>query len=268
MPRARRAEVRWIETPLFTPLLAREPETSLREAPASGSFDLPALLEEHLGVGLRAVFSEAECAAWTRGVYESRRVWTRDFGGEQFSLGRAFYTHLEQDRTGVYFRGAAASDARVERYLPGMQAWMRALVARVTGGVAVARRGFCGPGVHIFPAGEHVAREGGVVHFDTEGLSDHHRQARRPALTVVVMLSPPTEGGGLRLWDVQYEGRDEASDEEIARPSVVSLYGVGDALVLDSYRLHQIQPFAGERDRVSVTVHAAEIVPGRWETWF
>jgi len=257
MPRARRAEVRWLDTP-----------PDARDRDGRELEDLPALVEEGLGVGLRAAFSAAECAAWTRGVYEGRGAWTPDFGGEQFSLGRAFYTHLEQGLTGAYFAGAAASDAAVERYLPGMQRRMRALVGLVTGGAATARRGFCGPGAHIFPAGEKVAREGGVVHFDTEGLSDHHLAARRRALTVVVMLKPPEAGGGLRLWDVDYEGRDEASADELARPSAVALYGAGDALVLDSYRLHQIQPFAGEVDRVSVTVHAAEVVPGRWETWF
>ncbi len=32
--------------------------------------------------------------------------------------------------------------------------------------------------------------------------------------------------------------------------------------------LHQIQPFEGDRDRVSITIHAAEIDDGLWDTWF
>ncbi len=82
------------------------------------------------------------------------------------------------------------------------------------------------------------------------------------------MLQPPEEGGGLRLWDVAYEGCDEVDEEALSRPSVVEAYGVGDVIVIDSYRLHQIQPFAGGRGRISATVHGAEIDRGYWETWF
>ena len=42
----------------------------------------------------------------------------------------------------------------------------------------------------------------------------------------------------------------------------------GDALLIDSRRLHQIRPFRGGADRVSITVHAAEVDRGVWETWF
>jgi hypothetical protein len=122
--------------------------------------------------------------------------------------------------------------------------------------------------VHIFPAGEKVAREGGVVHFDTEGLTPDHLRKRKRALSVVVMLGQPERGGGLELWAARYAGRDTALDSELAGPSRVFGYGAGSALAFDSYRLHQIQPFQGERDRVSATVHAAEVDPGRWETWF
>jgi hypothetical protein len=217
---------------------------------------------------LRSWLAADECAAWVAGVVAARAEWTSDFDGEQFSLGRAFYTHLEQDASRAYFDDAAASDARVEAHVPGLQAHLRDLVASLVGGHAHARRRWCGPGVHIFPAGGHVARHGGVVHFDTEGLSAHHIARRRAAITAVVMLAPPDDGGGLRVWDAVYDGRDEATDAERAAPSVVVPYAAGDVVVIDSYRLHQIQPFGGARDRISATVHAAEIDPGRWETWF
>ena len=54
----------------------------------------------------------------------------------------------------------------------------------------------------------------------------------------------------------------------LAAPAVVTEYRTGSVVVFDSYRLHQIQPFDGARDRITATVHAAEIDPGRWETWF
>jgi len=201
-------------------------------------------------------------------VYDGREDWTEDFGGEQFCLGRAFYTHLEEDREDDYFDDPDASDAIVERWAPGLQAAMRELVARVTKGRVVQRRGWCGPGVHVFPPGEPVAERGGVCHFDTEGLVADHVARRRPAITVVAMFQPPPSGGGLKLWDTLYDGRDHPSDAELAAPSELFDYGVGDVIVIDSYRLHQIQAFGGERERISATVHAAETDAGLWETWF
>ncbi len=223
---------------------------------------------------LRSRLDAAVCHAFVRGVYAGRSEWNADFGGEQFSLGRAFYTHLEEGRSEAYFRDAAGSDARVERFAPGLQRVMRELVAEVVptrDAVVRARRGWAGPGVHIFPAGGHVAEHGGVVHFDTEGLAASHLERRRAAITIVAMLQKPAAGGGLRLWDVSYDGEDgehEASEEHLARESTTIVSEVGDVVVLDSYRLHQIRPFEGALDRVSATVHAAEIDRGVWETWF
>ncbi len=226
------------------------------------------LLHDSCAVAVRAWLPRDECARWVAAVVAARAEWTSDFDGEQFSLGRAFYTHLEQDAAAAYFRDAAASDARVEAHAPGLQSRLRDLVASLVDGAVHARRGWCGPGVHIFPAGGEVAREGGVVHFDNEGLAAHHIARRRPAITAVAMLEPPHAGGGLRVWDILYEGRDTATAAERDAPSIVIPYAVGDVVVIDSYRLHQIQPFTGASDRISATVHAAEIDPARWETWF
>jgi hypothetical protein len=209
------------------------------------------------------------CARWARGVLEAREEWTEDFEGEQFCLGRAFYTHLETDRTEEYFDDAQESDARVERHAPGLQATFRSLLAEAVGGKAVQRGGWCGAGVHVFPVGSPVSSDGGVVHFDTEGLADEHVARRAPALSLVVMLQPPARGGGLRLWPLLYDGRDHPSDAALAAGGEVLVeYGAGDLLVFDSYRCHQIQPFEGPLDRISATLHAAEIDHGLWETWF
>jgi hypothetical protein len=224
-------------------------------------------------VGMHGWLDAKLAEEWAASVLRAREDWTHDFDGEQFTLGRAFYTHYETDRSDEYFENASESDAKVERALPGMQARMRELVKLVTGGTAstvIARRDWCGAGVHIFPAGGEVAGRGGVVHFDTEGLSDRHARDKRPALTIVTMLQEPSSGGGgLKLWDVRFRGRDDPTEAELAKDSVVAQYGVGGVLVIDSYRLHQIQPFGGERDRISITVHAAEVADdGVWETWF
>ncbi len=214
-------------------------------------------------------FDAARCSTWVNGIRGARHAWTDDFGGAQFSLGRAFYTHLEEDRTRAYFDDAKASDARVEAHAPGLQSGMIDLVARLTGGRVTPRAGFCGPGVHIFPCGNEVSRRGGVVHFDTQGLARHHVAARRPALSIVAMLQPAERGGGLRLWDLLYAGRDVATPAELDRTRCGTIRSeAGDVVAFDSYRLHQIRPFSGTLDRISATVHASEIDPGVWETWF
>src|SRR5262249_6462958 len=147
-------------------------------------------------------------------------AWTQDFDGEQFALGRAFYTHLETGRSADYFKGAAASDACVEDALPGMQARTLELLERLVGGAVRRRPGFCGPGVHVFPARGKVARVGGVVHFDLEGLTDHQKTRGDRAVTLVWTLQAATSGGALRLWDVLYAGRPDSEIDEARHPHV------------------------------------------------
>jgi hypothetical protein len=144
---------------------------------------------------------------------------------------------------------------------------MRELASRAVGASVVGRPRWCGPGVHVFPAGAHVAKNGGDVHFDTEGLTPAHVADRAPAYTLVLMLRPPTSGGGLRVWDVTYAGSDSYEDEDLERTHVTCEYAAGDLVLIDSYRLHQIRPFAGGIDRISATCHLA-LVAGEWETWF
>ncbi len=219
-------------------------------------------LERHFAVAVRGLLPAAEASAWARAVLAARAEWNADFGGEQWSLGRAFYTHLETERAREYFREAAASDAIVERVLPGMQARVRGLLATFVAGRVVPRPGWCGPGVHVFlPEGE-VAEHGGVVHQDHEGLTRAQLSRGARALSLVLMLAPPQSGGGLRLFAAKSE--EEADEEE----SVVVEYGQGDLVVFDSYRVHQIEPFAGDAPRVSVTLHSVEVSEGVWESWF
>lgn len=225
-------------------------------------------LDRALAVVIRGALETMRCRAWAAGVRRAKRDWIADFEAEQFALGRAFYTHFETDRAGLYFADARASDERVERHLPGMQAWTRALFGAMVGGLGRPRLGFCGPGVHVFPARGVVAKRGGVVHFDVEGLSPLTLARSHRALSLIVALQTPLRGGGLRVYDALYHGSESANDDDLAAPHRTVRYEPGDALLMSSYRLHQIRPFSGERDRLSITLHAAEVDPGVWETWF
>jgi hypothetical protein len=236
----------------------------------AGPWDLPpaSRLDAHPAVLVKEAATPEESGALAARVLAARALWTPDFGGEQFALGRAFYTHLETGRTREYFAGAAASDALVESVVPGLPRRTLALLGRLLGGTVRPRPGFCGPGIHVFPAGGKVAREGGVVHFDLEGLTEHQKARGQRAVTLVWMLQPAVSGGGLRLWDTTFQGTPDSEVDPARHAHVTLRSGAGDALLIDSRRLHQIRPFRGDRDRVSVTLHGVEVDRGVWETWF
>ena len=225
-------------------------------------------LDAHPAVVLRGAASKQNACALVSRVLAARDQWTPDFDGEQFALGRAFYTHLETGRTKEYFAGAAASDVLIESVLPGVPARTLALLARLLGGEVRRRPGFCGPGVHIFPAGSKVAREGGVVHFDLEGLTEHQKRLGHRAVTLVWMLQPAAFGGGLRLWDARFDGRPDSEIDSDSHDHVTVRSAAGDAVLIDSHRLHQIRPFRGGKDRIAITVHGVEVDRGVWEAWF
>jgi len=239
----------------------------IADAPSEWPLPLGPVLREALAIRVRGAIDPTRAATWALGVVAARAAWVKDFGGAQFSLGRAWYTHLEQNRAAEYFTDPEESDAQVEKYCPGLQSTMRSLASRVVGAEVMQRDGWCGPGVHVFPSGALVSERGGDIHYDTEGLTPAHAAERVAALTLVLMLQPAREGGALRVWDSPYRGTDAYEDEDLELPHVTCDYGVGDLVVIDSYRLHQIQPFSGDVDRISATVHAAW-VEGRWESWF
>jgi hypothetical protein len=224
--------------------------------------------EEHVVLGLGGVLDPGRAADWSRRVTDARPDWTSDFGGSQYALGRPFYTHLETDRADLYFRDVARSDALVERVLPGMQRELREVFATLVGGRARQRPGFSGAGVHVFEPGSLVARRGGTVHFDVEGLSPLHLERRARVFSLVVMLQPPAWGGGLAVFDALYEGSEEPSTADLAARRIVLSYGAGDGVLLSSRRLHQIRPFRGALPRISITLHGVEVDRGLFETWF
>jgi hypothetical protein len=224
------------------------------------------LLEEAVAVRYEGALSRRECAMYARGVYAGRSRWVANFDGVQFTLGRAWYTHLETDREEEYFARAAEADASMERFVPGLADRLLALMGRFVGAEMERREGWCGPGVHVFPADEFVSRHGGDVHFDLEGLTEEQVEAHAPALSAILMLQPAGQGGGLQVWDKRYED-DETEEAPGSATSAVVTYRTGDLVFIDSYRLHQICASSGPLDRMSVTAHAVRS-GDRWEAWF
>lgn len=218
-------------------------------------------------VQVRRWWSEPRCAEATVAIEAARDRWTADFGGVQHALGRAWYTHLETDRAGEYFAHAAEADALVEAVLPGLQEELRAALAEAVGAEVQQRQGWCGAGIHIFEPGGRCARVGGSVHFDYEGLTRAQRRRRAPALSMVLVLQAAASGGGLRIYDVVYTDHVEPTAAERSAGYVDVDYEAGDLVIFDSHRLHWIQPFGGDRARISATLHGVQ-TPTGWECWF
>ncbi len=225
------------------------------------------VLREARALHLPELLERGAAQAMAQQVMAARERWTEDFGGAQFSLGRAFYTHLETGRERHYFKNAPQADARVEAALPGMQAGVRALLAAFVSEPALPRPAFCGPGVHVFLPGCEVAKKGGSVHFDLEGLRDDAERSS-PALSLVIMLQPAEVGGRLRMFPGRFSGSLRAAAAECKALFEPLDYAAGDAIVFESQRLHQIEPFAGASPRISITAHALRRPAGYWEVWF
>lgn len=225
-------------------------------------------LGRHPAVGVRGLLAPDVAAREASAVLRAVDRLVDDFGGEQRALGRAFYTHLETGRARSYFAEARASDGVVEAVLPGMQERTLGVLARLLGGVVRRRHGFCGPGVHVFPPHEKVARLGGVTHYDLEGLTDEQRASGARAVSFVWMLQPPKTRGGLSLYPRTFRGGDWPLERAPPRGGTTTNSRAGDALLFSSYRLHRIAGFGGDRPRVSITCHAVEIDRDVWDVWF
>jgi hypothetical protein len=228
---------------------------------------LRTLLADSLALRVPGAVTRQAAARWAAGVMAGRKAWVSDFGGEQFTLGRAFYTHLEQRKSVDYFASAAASDAVVEKHCPGLQTAMLEWLEHLLGEPVRRRAGFCGPGVHVFPPRRAVSRRGGDTHFDLEGLTRSQIDTRTPAVTIVLMLSPPKRGGGLYVWDRLHRGFAIPPAELTARPCQLVRYEAGTLVAIDSYRLHRIERFAGSVPRISATCHAVR-GDDSWQVWF
>ncbi|MBL8005253.1 MAG: hypothetical protein JNL36_09165 [Candidatus Kapabacteria bacterium] len=224
-------------------------------------------MQDFTALHIHSVLPKEICEDIVAKVYKNKEHWNSDFDGLQFSFGQAYYPHLEAGTTEEYFQKVPNSDEQFNQALPGLQEMAMKFLSSIVGGYVQQRDGWSGPGIHIFPANGYAANNAGEVHFDLDGISDSDRIALSPAITMILMLQPPTLGGGLKVWNTKYSGRtaDELALDEI--PSTIVEYGIGDLVFINSYTLHQIQPFQSQCDRISLTVHS--IYNGEcWDCWF
>ena len=103
--------------------------------------------------------------------------------------------------------------------------------------------------------------EAGFRAEDAGSVNPHDAQAGQPGIrrgipvTVQAPVAQGSEYAHFRSqWGLHHHGR--------CRRSTMPVEGG------DSRRLHQIRPFRGEVDRISITVHAVEVDRGVWDAWF
>jgi len=224
-------------------------------------------MQDFAALHIYSVLPKEICEDIVTKVYKNKEHWNSDFEGLQFSFGQAYYPHLEAGTTEEYFEKVPNSDELFNKALPGLQEMAMKFLSSIVGGYVQQREGWSGPGIHIFPANGYAANNAGEIHFDLDGIADEDRIALSPAVTMILMLQPPTTGGGLKVWNTKYAGRtaDELALNEI--PSTIVEYAIGDLVFINSYTLHQIQPFQSQCDRISLTVHS--IYNGEcWDCWF
>lgn len=232
------------------------------------------LLQQSAAVIFRQFFSAEESHSITDTIYHLKEFWHPNYGGEQYSLGRVWYTHVDEGIKDEYVRGAEESNRIIESHFPGLYERIRTFCAIIQQGEPVAlRKGWAGPGFVIFPANGRCAEIGGDIHYDWEGLTDGQLDdPKAEAYSFISMLQKPHTGGGLRIWNMFYD-RVRKREELVpkasppAAESLVIDYEIGGLLVIDSFRLHQIQPFGGEIDRICLTFHTARYQDG-WYVWF
>jgi len=240
----------------------RQTQTAtLHETP---QLDLAETLRVVSAAKREAFLSHEQCRAAAAKLVELRPFWSRDYHGEQFSYPDNFYARANDGGASTYFaRAAEANDGMVEHF-PEERRLLLAYLGRLLPGREVrVRPGWLGPAFVIFPAGEFLSREPGPVHIDLEGLAEMDLHSSETIyFSVICMIQPPDEGGGVRVWNRRLEGdralEDRFLDQARAVPeeAIEVTYRAGDLLAINSLSPHQILQFGGARDRITLNAFA------------
>jgi hypothetical protein len=206
-----------------------------------------------------------QCCAASAKLVDLRPCWSRDYGGEQYSYPDNFYARANDGGASRYFSSAVAANNRMLEHFPEARCLLMAYLAQLLPGRDVrVRPGWSGPGFVMFPAGEFLSGEPGPVHIDLEGLADMDLQSGETSFfSVICMIQPPIEGGGVRVWNRRFGGDRSREDQFLNQARAESdeaveiAYHVGDLLVINSLSPHQILRFGGTRDRITLNAFAA-----------
>ena len=236
---------------------------------------------EVAAVALSGLFGTSELDQMLQQVYKQRRHWQTGAGPGDYTLGNVWYAHIEFGREQEYFATASRSRALVNRLFPRLEQQILALCRLLTGDSDVqVRANWGGPALVVFRAGSETARRGGVLHVDHDGLPVELLQSNQAdAFSFILPLQLPAQRGHLLVWPDVFDPADRerflvgSGDVAGPHPPVQLLrHEVGTALAIQSLRVHQIQGFDGDRDRVTLNWRLTRVPSaderGRWVVWF
>lgn len=227
-----------------------------------------------LALAVEDFLSPDECAEILRGVYVLEPYWRSGTYEGDSILGRSWYTAIDNREVMDYFDEAPAFNRLIQDTFPELIEKIMAFARTMTNQEEVqVRPGWAGPGFTIFRPPSCTAETGGSCHIDYDGLSK--RMVDVPEglemFSVMIPISMPEDAAGLYVWPEVYQRFqhkryfNEIEDPEGERFTVP--YSVGKLICIHSLRIHQIEPFNGDIDRVVITFHLGKL-DGKWNLWF
>lgn len=244
---------------------------------AHEAYGMPPLedaLERYAAIRIPGVLSPDECITCSERLYQMRLRWRDDYGGEQFSLPDNYYARVSGGTVEEYFSSVVASRKLMAESFPHEQKrFLQLMQTLIKAETVPLKKGWCGPGFVIFPEGEYVAVNNGPIHVDAEGLVDGELvDSDARACALVLMVQKPQWQGGVRVWNFPWdpllgETHSLRRAENSYSNGYTIEYELGDLVVLNSLKPHQILSFGGGIDRITMNAFGS-FVGGRWQFWF
>lgn len=233
--------------------------------------------DENLVYNFKNFFTQQQVKNIVSAFYNARSDWSEGFKGQQYSLGEVWYHYAETNEGVETYREQAVNSRDIfEKHIPGLHAHILNFLCDTLNTSSVSiRDGWAGPGIVSFLSQNYVAKNGGGLHYDIEGLSVE--EMTDPAFELysfVSMLQKPDSGACLYTWDKRYDHNDAKDRENSPMMSSVAgkkrayiNYQLCDLWMFKGLNAHHIEKFTGDLDRICLTFHIAKR-NDHWDVWF
>ena len=219
--------------------------------------------------------SEKACAEAIQTIDDLRTHWLSRSNAELYTLGAAAYLDALEPRWAKHFGKPETDPAQyyqnAQQYNPILQShfgWLYDTMVQFLEDKLHApvsyREDLAWPGFHIFlhsPANAFGATH--VPHFDrafvTLNWDTSSHVDFKQTLSFTLTLQLPQIGGGLKLWDVEYDQVTQLPKEEAkalvrAQKSQLVPYEVGGLICHSGNQLHQISPWKSQPEDRRITL--------------
>lgn len=212
------------------------------------------------------LLSEEECRRVEKVVFSLKPFWTqRSPLAPFYTLGVASY--LDGNQKERYLELVKMINPILKEHFSWLYEKLKTKLEEVLKAPICFDDQFALPGFHIFLAHAAFLLPVATVHYDLQ--FEHIDWAKNypgidfsTQLSMTLALRLPKAGGGLNLWDVEYEkyqkmSKEEYSDYLTTHPPSFHPYHLGNLVLHSGYRLHQIAPAKSlDSDDVRLTLQA------------